>query len=123
MLIAAAAALLIAAAPAAAGSAKSSLTIIDAGVQNGSYASIGIVESDEKACVPDRKVKFIVERPGGKEVLDVARTSDRGAWFSKVPESVYNDGGVTGTFYKLVPRKVKKGKGKIKCGGSKVGLA
>ncbi|MFN8111904.1 MAG: hypothetical protein U0R51_01760 [Solirubrobacterales bacterium] len=123
-LAAAAATCLIAASfAAAAGSAKSSLTIVDAGTQNGSYLSTGIVESDEKACVADRKVKFIVKRPGGKETLDTARTSDRGGWFSKVPESEYTDGGVTGTLYKLVPRKVKKGGGKIRCGGLKVAPA
>ena len=104
----------------AAGPVPSTLAELDAGASNGLYFSIGIVKSPNKDCLADRKVKFVVKRPGGKELLDVARTSDRGGWSSIVPESDYMDGGIEGTLYKLVPRKVKKGGKKIKCGGDQV---
>lgn len=104
----------------AAGPVKSSVKILEAGVSDSSYLSIGVVTSPRKECLGDRKVKFIVKRPGGTELLDVARTSDRGGWTSVVPESDYTDGGVNGTTYKLAPRTVRQGGSKIKCGGSKV---
>ena len=87
------------------------------------YLSIGTVTSAKKQCVPARKVKFIVARPGGKDVVDVARTSDHGGWTSVVPEPDYSDGGVDGTTYKLVPRRVKSGGKKIRCGGEKLSPA
>lgn len=104
----------------AAGPVSSTLKLLEAGSSNGLYLSIGVVTSPNRACVADRKVKFVVKRPGGKELLDVARTSDRGGWSSIVSEADYTDGGIDGTLYKLVPRKVKKGGKEIKCGGDRV---
>lgn len=107
----------------AAGPVPSNLKLLEAGTTDGQYASIGLVASPKGECASDRKVKFVVKRPGGNELLDVARTSDRGGWSSFVPEVDYLDGGVSGTLYKLVPRKVKKGGKTIRCGGDQVSPA
>jgi len=120
-LVALVAAVAVASLASAAGSVNSKLKLFEAGTVGNVYLSIGAVTSPEKDCLAARKVKFIVKRPGGKsEVVDVARTSDRGGWSSIIPEDDYNGGGVDGTLYKLSPRKIEKGGKKIKCEGAKV---
>ncbi len=107
----------------AAGPVASTVQILDSGTDGGSYRSIGVVKADKKVCLADRKIKFIVKRPGGKEVLDVARSSDRGGWTSIVPVADYTSGGVDGASYKLASRKVEKSGKKIRCAGDKVTAA
>lgn len=105
----------------AAGPVPSTLEVIEDGKNDPFYLSIGIVTAAKPVCRADRKVKFLVKRTGGgTELLDVARTSDNGGWYSIVPLADYQEGSVDGTIYKLAAKRIVKGKKKIKCGADKV---
>ena len=44
------------------------------------YTEFGRVSSTKAKCVPDRKVKVYANHLSGPVLVDVARTSDNGAW-------------------------------------------
>ncbi len=94
---------------------QSGVGVYAIGTLGSTAVALGIVESSNRKCLPNRKVKFIVKTSGSAKLLDVARSGANGGWDARadVDEVI----GATAIVFKMAPRKVKTKHGNVKCSG------
>ena len=103
---------------ASAAKAPSTINVAATGEEGVTAYAVGTVESTSRRCIDNRKVKLVIEKPGERVLFDVARTGRNGGWQARGPASAFE--GSTGFLAVLVPRAVKTGSGRVRCGGDEV---